>query len=145
MRYRTKLRGCGLWVVYNASCSNLILVKNPCKVINKYLLHQVFFLSANVTSVIVDDNIRYQVPKLRWLMTEIRAASLMMVMDCLCLSIHSFKFILAGFIPLRTDQRYNFYDVTGDSGKWQVSLDNVNNPVSDNASSIRCLFPWAEE
>ena len=80
----------------------------------KYSLNQVF-LHANMVGVSVDDNFRYQMPKI--LLTHNRNWSrvAMMVMDCLCLSILSFKFILAGFIPLRTDQRYNFYDVTGTS------------------------------
>ena len=34
---------------------------------------------------------------------------------------------------------------TVDSGKWVVGLNIVNNPVSDNSSSIRCLFSRAQE
>ena len=98
-----------------ATCSNLIFVKN----LSKIICWIRYFLHANLVGVSDDNNFRYQMPKIASTHDRNRSRVAMMAMDlsCLRLFIHSFKCILVGFIPLRTDQRYNFYDVTGDSGK----------------------------
>ena len=51
-------------VVYNVSCSIVILVKNPLKIICWIR----YFLSTNMAGVSVDDILSYQIPKFRWLM-----------------------------------------------------------------------------
>ena len=119
----------GVWVVYNESCSNLIFVKN----LSKIICWIRYFLHANLVGVSVDDNFRYHMPKIASTYDRNRSRVAMMVMDCLCLSIHSFKFITLGFIPLRAKKSL-LWMMSGDSDKWQVSLDNINNSVSDNSS-----------
>ena len=65
-----------VWVlVYNASGSNLILSRTlrNLSIISCWIR---YFSSTNMAGVSVDDNIRHQMPKLRWLMTENGAVSL---------------------------------------------------------------------
>ena len=87
------------------------------------------FLSRTLQNLFVGSGIFYMRTLLAYLLTRILGSRCqkialthdrnwshfaMMVMDCLCLSIRSFKFIPVGFILLRTDQRNPFY-------KWCLS------------------------
>ena len=74
-----------------------------------YLLDQVFFYMRTWVGVSVD-NFRNQMPKISLTHDRNWSRVAMMVMDCLCLFIHSFKFIPVGFIRLRTDQRNPLYE-----------------------------------
>ena len=65
-----------------------------------------------MVGVSVDDNFRYQMPKIVLSHDRNWSHVAMMIMDCLCLSIHSFK-----FIPVMIKENPFMNDFTVDGGK----------------------------